>query len=316
MKTRTELVLEALGIEARKVGKQRWSKCPNPLHNDRHPSWRIRDEPGHPKDGYHACPPCGFAGGIIGLIAHIKDCEYGEAHTLLEAIEAGISIVRKQVPASVDVVVRKHGFALPAGVVQAPLALWPRMAREYALKRGITAEQVDRWGIGYADEGRLANRVVLITHDAMQIARNYTARTYVDHVKRYFEPEHWEKADRNVMFGSSRWSQIGFDCAVVTEGGFKALAIERVCPDVALAATSGSAIMPGYPIALSRFKHVIVSTDADDTGDRIADELMFMLRRQKVRTTRMRLRDGTDHDEVDREELAELLRWARAGEVA
>jgi 5S rRNA maturation endonuclease (ribonuclease M5) len=102
----------------------------------------------------------------------------------------------------------------------------------------------------------------------------------------------------------------------VTEGGFKALAIERADPTVALAATSGSAIMPGYPIALHRFKHVIVSTDADDTGDRIADELMFMLRRQRVAHTRMRLRDKTDHDEIEIDELRELLRWARAGRVA
>ncbi len=326
-KTRTEMVLEALGIENRRVGKQRWSKCPNPAHVDRHPSWRIRDEPGHPKDGYHACPPCGFAGGILGLIVHVKSVglkepiTYKEAHEILDAIEKGLGIEHKPVPASVVTTIRKKGFMLPAGVSLAPFANWPRMAAEYALDptplgRGLTVEQIFRWGIGFADEGRLAHRLVLVTRNAKGVAVNYTARTYVDHVKRYFEPEHWEKADRNVMFGEQHWQSTRFDCAVVTEGGFKALAVERACPDVALAATSGSAIMPGYPIALSRFKHVIVSTDADDTGDRIADELMFMLRRQRQACTRMRLRDKTEHDTIPVEELQEHLRWARAGRVA
>lgn len=321
-KTRVELVLEALGIEAVQRGKQLWAKCPNVAHNDRHPSWRIRNEPGSPKDGYHACPPCGFEGGLVGLIAYTKGCDFRDARGLLERIEKGIAVEKKSVPSSVSVIVKRPGFILPPGTrfaPECPLSAWPRMAREYALgpKRRITPEQIDKWRIGFADEGRLAHRIVLVTRDAKGIARNYTARTYVNHPKRYFEPEHWEKADRNFMFGEERWNQSNrFDCVVVTEGAFKSLAVERAAPDVALATTSGSAVMPGYPIKLSRFAHVIVSTDANHTGDLIADELMFMLKRQRVPCTRMRLREGTEHDEIEIEELREILRWARSKHVA
>ncbi len=325
-KTRVQLVLDALGIEYRSRGVQHWAPCLNPDHQDRNPSWRIRDEPGTPKDGYHICPPCGFSGGLISLIMHVQQIPFGEAKALLEKIEAGVAVIPRSAPESVTVVPRAKGFRLPAGVTVAPVGMWPQMAATYALNtfkdkpkgRSLTPEQIYRWGIGYADEGQLSGRVVLITRNEKGVAMNYTARTYVDHPKRYFEPEHWEKADRGVMFGEQHWqsNRSDYRAVVVTEGGFKALAVERAAPDLALAATSGSAIMPGYPIKLSRFKHVIVSTDADDTGDKIADELMFMLRRQRVRTTRMRLRDGTDHDEIEVGELQELLAWALAGEVA
>lgn len=317
-KTRVQMTLEALGIEARRKGVQWWAKCPNPNHVDRDPSWRIRDEPGTKRDGFHACPPCGFTGGLISLITHMRGCTPHEAGKLLTDIENGLGIARKDPPASVEIVTKRSKFELPAEVRVAPIGMWPRMAAEYALGRGITPEQVHKWGIGYADEGRLRHRVVLVTRDEHGVPWNYTARTYVDHVKRYFEPEHWEKADRNVMFGEQDWHSKRFDCpaAVVVEGGFKALAIERAMPELALAATAGSAIMPRYPLKLMQFPHVIVATDADDTGDRIGDELMFLLRRQRVRATRMRLRDGTEPDTIPLEELQEHLRWAMAGRVA
>lgn len=324
MPTRTEQVLAALGIEGRRRGTQIFAKCPNKAHDDRNPSWRIRDEPGSKRDGYHACPPCGFEGGIIGLIAYVRGVTFKEAGKLLHDIEEGLGLQLVEPPARIEFVTRRRGFNLPVGIVVEPVDKWPRMAREYALSpprelttvppygRGLTREQVERWRIGYADEGRLAHRLVLVTRDENGIAWNYTGRTYADHPKRYFEPEHWERADRNVMFGEERWSKTGFDCVVVTEGGFKALAVERVDSDVALAATSGSAIMPGYPLKLCRFDHVIVSTDADDAGDRIADELMFMLKKQRQRCTRMRLRDKTEHDTIPKEELRELLEQAKA----
>lgn len=314
-KTRVQLVLEALDIDARKRGVQWWAKCPNPAHDDKNPSWRIRDEAGAEKDGYHACPPCGFSGGLLGLIVAVKGISFKDAKKLLVDIEKGVAIVPKTPPSKVDVFIRRREFMLPAGVTIAPLGSWPRMAAEYALKRGLTAQQIYHWGMGYADEGRLAHRIVLVTRNEQGIAKNYTARTYVDHPKRYFEPEHWEKADRNVMFGEEKWHSKRVDCpaAIVTEGGFKALAVERVMPELALAATAGSAVMPGYAAKLTRFPHIIVSTDADDTGDRIADELIFVLRRQRKKVTRLRLRDKTEHDDIEPEELKELLRWALAG---
>jgi len=307
------MTLEALGIDARRKAAQWWAACPNPDHKDRNPSWRIRDEPGKKRDGYHACPPCGFEGGLISLIVHMRKCATHEAGALLTDIENGLGIARKDPPESVSIISRPTGFQLRAGIVVAPLDKWSPMAREYALSRGITAEQVDRWGIGYADEGHLSHRLVLITRNSKGVAWNYTARTYTRHVKRYFEPEHWERADRNVMFGEQHWHKDRSECVVVTEGGFKALAVERAMPELALGATAGSAIMPGYPIKLVQFSRILVATDADDTGDRIADELLFMLRRQRARAERWRLPDGVQHDDVPVNELREQLQWALAG---
>lgn len=314
MKTRVQLVLEALGIEAIHRGKQWWAKCPNLAHDDRHPSWRIRDEAGSARDGYHACPPCGFEGGLIGLIGHVQKVSWREARELLKKIEEGVPIVWKPPPISTEIVTKRKGFELRAGVTVAPFADWPPMARAYALGRGITEAQVDKWGIGYADVGQLANRLVIVTRDGKGRVRNYTARTYVDHPKRYFEPEHWEKADRNVMFGEQHWPQCDRShwSAVVVEGAFKGLAVDRAIQGVALAATAGSALMPGYLPKLVQFGEVIVSTDADETGDRIAEDLIFLLRKHNVRHRRARPRDGIDHDEMAPEDLRAMLDVTRA----
>jgi 5S rRNA maturation endonuclease (ribonuclease M5) len=56
-------LLERLGIEAKRRGREWVAKCPNPAHEDHSPSWRIRDEPGATKHGYHKC----FAGETVVL---------------------------------------------------------------------------------------------------------------------------------------------------------------------------------------------------------------------------------------------------------
>ncbi len=309
-KSRVQLVLEALGIDAQLRGRQWWAICPNPDHEDRHPSWRIRDEPGSPRDGYHACPPCGFTGGVITLIKNVMNISGFEARKVLAKIEEGAPVVIKPAPSEVTVVTKPRGFRLRAGTKILPLSLWPPSARRYAESRGITEEQVDKWGIGYCDEGPLEHRIVIVTRDMHGVPRNYTARTYVDHPRRYFEPEPWEKADRNAMFGEQLWPQSRrLDCtAIVVEGAFKGLAVDRACPELAIAATAGSALMPGYLPKLVQFGRVLVSTDANETGDRIADELLWLLKKHRRPAQRFRLDDDVEHDHLSTPELRRIIR--------
>lgn len=316
-KSRVELILAALSIEARRVGRQWIALCPNPDHDDKHPSWRIRDEPGSERDAYHACWACGFQGGPVGLVMLLKDVSARVAKQFLIDIEAGVAKVHEPPPALVETYVRTKGFRLPVGVHEGiPFEKWPSQARRYLEARHLTRAQIIRWGIAFADEGRLEHRVVLISRTTKGKPLNYTARTYVDHEKRYYEPEAHERADRNAMFGEEHWlsyqHSYRYECrtVIVIEGAFNGLAVERALPDVPFAATAGTAIMPGYAIKLTQFDHAILATDPDAAGDKLASELSYILRRQRMKVTRARLPDGIDADAAPPEQLREVLERA------
>ena len=64
-------LLELLGVEAKKRGRAHVAKCPNPKHDDHHPSWKIIDSPGDENHGSHHCQSCKFGGGPWELAAAV-----------------------------------------------------------------------------------------------------------------------------------------------------------------------------------------------------------------------------------------------------
>ena len=301
-----EEILKRLGIEAKRTGKKWQARCPNPEHADKTPSWFIRDDPGSDVHGYHKCATCGFAGGIVRLVSTVQQVSATEARGWVRG-----EVIAKPVPKSVDVQVSRvpirRPFELPAEVQFGPLEDWPKRAREYALKR-MTEQQIVRWRIGYADEGRLRGRLVIPYCDAREVPRGYTARTYEDHPIRYKEPADAEGADRSIMFGEARWPKHDEGgTVVVCEGAFNALAVERAVENVYVAATAGSALRPAHAVKLSQFAHVVILTDPDRAGDKMAGQLQDALGRH-CNVTRVRLAEGTDPDSISRDELTEKLR--------
>jgi DNA primase len=304
--TRVERVLARLGIEAKRQGKEWIALCPSKGHADKHPSWRIRDEEGGEKDGYHQCFPCGFGGGLVELVKELLGLKSREAKEWL----AGDAIAPTP-PSSVELRSIPLGFRLPPGVEIAPLDKWPTPARRYAQSRHITSAQVERWGLGYALEGRLQGRLVVPVRDRRGIAQGYTARAFQGQQRRYLEPEAWEGADQGVLFGEQHWAgcHLATGPLFVVEGAFNALAVERALtqsgPNVV--ATRGSQLSAAAALKFTGFQTVIVVTDPDPAGDKLADEIAFVLARQGGRCERARLPEGTDADEVEPAELREVL---------
>ncbi|MBP5771006.1 MAG: toprim domain-containing protein [Bacteroidaceae bacterium] len=68
------LVCRDLGIEVGTRGKWRECRCPNPQHDDRHPSCRINIQ----TNRYH-CFSCGAHGNNIDLVRMVRGCSYLEA---------------------------------------------------------------------------------------------------------------------------------------------------------------------------------------------------------------------------------------------
>jgi DNA primase len=296
-------LLARLGIVATRQGREWVAICPNPGHKDRAPSWRIRDEVGSPRHGAHHCWPCGLGGGPPGLVVAMRGCSYRDAYAWLGDDAAPAIEIPDRIETHV-VNVHHRGFAFSLGVDFGALDEWPTPPRRYALSRGIEAWQVERWGIGYAIEGRLSGRLVIAYRDADGIARGYTARDYVGQDKRYLEPSSFENPDRNIMFGEQRWSQ-SRDVVYVTEGAINALAVERAMPGVSLAAIAGSELRTIQAAKLSSFDRVRILTDPDAAGDKAASYLGALGRHCQV--DRVRLPVGEDAASLSEEALRALL---------
>jgi hypothetical protein len=291
-----ERVLQRLGIEAKRSGKEWVALCPNPEHKDRSPSWRIRDEPGATKHGYHHCWPCGLKGTAIDLVQFLLKIE--ERKDAKAWIEREASVEQKEV-VGVEVKVKppRLGFHLPPEVVVAPLDEWPETVRRYLPLRGIEDWQVDRWGLGYAVEGRLRGRIVVISRDALGRPQRYTARSFADAEKRYLEPNPEEGANQNAMFGEQHWPAIGGseprDTLFVVEGAVNGLALEAELPGIYVGATAGSSMRPMYGTKLATWKRLCVMTDPDAAGDKLAREIADTGGRHAV-VERLRLEEGFD----------------------
>lgn len=299
-------ILERLGIAAKRNGKEWCALCPSPDHDDKSPSWNIRDEPGSKKHGLFRCWPCGFSGDVYSLVMKLKGVGFKEAKEWVGSSD----VDDKPVPVTAVVTSSARvGFQVPSEVRFGPLAKWVTPAREYVSERRITGEQVEKWGIGYATGGRLAGRIVVPYRDAGGRPRGYTARTFVGDRKRYLEPDLRERADRSTMFGEQHWPKPadGWEEVFVTEGALNALAIERVVLGAYVAALAGSQPHPAHVAKIARFKNVFIVTDPDPAGDKAGAILEGVLRAHVGYVARVGLPRGKDAADIPAEDLKGLL---------
>lgn len=329
--SKSELVLEKLGVATRRQGGRVWAeRCPLPTHgghNEAH-AWQnffARVDRGV-WSGFH-CFSCKGGGNLVELAMLLRGVDFAEALAWVRDVadaepEEPFLRVRSELA-------RLPGaITLPEGVEKqgAPLETWNSVAREYVLGRGITDEQVRRWRIGYALVGRLEGRVFLPIYDRLGRLANYAARSFVDHEKRYLAAGSWESPDKNALFGEHRWAPVERgrpslrDVVVVFEGALNGLALERAVSragevlgdrtiDYAgmsgLDESEGGAIDVRTLMKLATFPRVVVATDPDGAGDRAAAGLERALRRQS-RVARLELPPGWDAADVWRSDPATL----------
>lgn len=304
--------LERLGITetTRQARGELWAPCPFPDHRETRPSFQVRDEPGTPKHGFYSCHGCKRAGGIVGLVAALFNCEMSEARRWL--LDEGLR--REDVrPFSTIISTSLYGrtpFRLPPEVRLEPFESWTSPARRYLEGRGIDALQADGWGLGYAVSGKLAHRIVIPKRDHTGKPRSYTARTFIssEH-RRYLEPSKEDGADSGVVFGEQFWPSVDKrHRVVVCEGAFDALAVERVLRDSDIvshvAALSGSQIAPVQIAKLATFGLIVVLTDSDKAGDKAALQLVTNLGRCEY--IRVRLPEGFDANALERNDPWQL----------
>jgi DNA primase len=299
-------LLARLGIDARRKGRDLWARCPHRAHEDRSPSWHMRDSPGH-KHGAHHCFSCAFGGSPNDLVAHVLGLSWREAEAWLT--EQPGAVDRRPLPRESEVrLILPARFRLPAGVEVAPLESWPSFARRYIEARGIPDWQVARWGVGYAVGGTLGGRVVFVKRRHTGEVGGYSARTFSDAAKRYDEPSAWARAVPGLLFGEEHWPERSIrarEAVLVAEGCINALACERIATDPFpfVAAMSGSELHPIAAEKLTAWGVVVVVSDPDAAGDKLERQIREACAPSSARVIRARLRDGTDAASIETSEL-------------
>jgi len=306
-------LLDALGIKVKKRGRNNlWSSCPYPGHRDSDPSWSIRLGPGGAAGSNH-CHGCKRGGGPLDLIAAVRN--FASIRQAFEwAREHSLTTEGAVAPQDLKLTIRgaiSGSFELPPEVLVRPLDQWVTPARRYAEKRGITADEVERWGIGYAVDGRLGGRIVFPISDELGRVVSYDSRPFTGESPRYMGPAEREQASPGAIWGERYWpaqSERSGATLVICEGILNALACVRARAQY-VAALSGSSYDPWVVMKLIGFGSLVIATDLDLAGEAIAGELRSAFVRHRS-TRRVEFPAGDDPADIwvrDPGELRGLL---------
>ena len=312
-------VLNQLGISHRRSGRELLARCP--FHAERTPSWSIRADGG----GRHglwrckgACEAPDDRGSVLTLIARVVGLRREDGSPDLSAARLWLSGGKDGPgelplpPASVALEVNEgppRGYRLPAGVLCLPASEWSQLPLRYLVEdRGVSAGQVDWWGLGYAFTGKLAGRIVLPARDASGTPRSHSARTFVGDRLKWRSADRHDAPDPDALFGEQHWPASGRESVVLVEAALDALAAEGATDGrVPVAAVHGSEPTDGQLAKLGTFREVLVASDPDEAGEKVHQAVRASLSRW-TRVRRVRLPEGLDCSALWRRDPGALRR--------
>lgn len=272
MKVDIHRLLRTLGIKVDKpMHGNLWALCPYPGHKESHPSWSI-DE----KTGQNYCFGCESGGSALDLIIAVVDLS-GYSAAFRWITEHNLDLEGTS-PLAVSLVCRKQclkSLQIPNGLKSGKLSDWVTPPRRYVTKRGITDEQIRKWSIHYGVGGDLNGRIFIPIFDNNGILLSYNSRSYIDQEPRYLKPS--SGGLPGAVFGEKYWDYSDPNRELVLcEGEFNGLACERAGVRY-IGALSGSSIDKEQILKLGHFKSIIVASDLDVAGNKLAIQLKMIL---------------------------------------
>jgi DNA primase len=162
--------------------------------------------------------------------------------------------------------------------------------------------------MGYAVWGRLTNRVVVPVRDVAGRLLSYSARAIDDAMVPRYDAGRADRgaSPRRALWGEEFWGEVQ-DCVTVAEGVFSGIRLAQAGAPNATALL-GSYLTEEKARVLSRFRQVLIATDPDPAGERVAEWISLLGRRADVVAVPL----DASPDDVEVSELAERVAHARS----
>lgn len=299
-------ILERYGIVLERRGAELVGRCP--FHEDHKPSFRVNVE----KKVFH-CFGCHAKGGAIEFVAKKDGISIKEAAEKLGEwfnIPQTEKSVPKRGKAAKDATpaTNEEPKSTPAKPEELkPLAFSLALDSEHAYlkERGLSAETIAAFGLGFCSRGILKGRIAIPIHDAKGQLVGYAGRWPGDPPEgeeRYRLPSGFPKSQ--VLFNLHRVKDD--EHLVVVEGFFSVFRLHALgIAAVALMGSTASAAQIAL-LEASAAKRLTLLMDGDAAGHAAAASLLPQLaRRFFVRVAE--LADGAQPDTVGDDELRRIL---------
>jgi DNA primase len=303
-------------VRLKKSGQNFTGLCP--FHGEKTPSFAV-----HPVKQIFHCFGCGKGGDVFSFVMEMEKCQFPEAVRIV-AEKCGIAIPRPKERSPEErkenqqraALVELHREAQTFFVKQLETTAEGKAARAYLEDRGLNAEAIARFGIGYAPSGgdmllrylkqKYAEKLLvesgLISRDqsgrlfdrfrrriTFAIANEsgkvvaFGCRALGDDLPKYLNsPESPIYSKSNVLYYMDRAKDAirRQDFAVLVEGYMDAIAVARAGINNVVASCGTSLAEPQIKL-LGRFtKRVIVNYDPDAAGQAATERSISLLLEQ------------------------------------
>ncbi len=305
-------------IRLKKSGQNFTGLCP--FHGEKSPSFAV-----HPIKQIFHCFGCGKGGDVFSFVMEMEKCQFPEAVRLV-AEKCGIAIPKPKASSPEErkenqqraALVEIHREAQAFFVKQLDTTPEGRVAKAYLEDRGMDAEAIARFGIGYAPSGgdallrvlkpRYAEKLLvesgLVSRDQNNAGRMFDrfrrritfpianesgkivafgCRALGDDLPKYLNsPETPIYSKSNVLYHMDKAKEPirRQDFAVLVEGYMDAIAVARAGIGNVVASCGTSLAEPQIKL-LGRFtKRIIVNYDPDTAGQTATERSLTLLLEQ------------------------------------
>ena len=304
-----EAVLSRCGVELRKSGESLRGACPLPCgESGGKGCFSVSPQKQLYKCHHKGCGWTKTGGDVLDLVKGMEGVSLREAGLKLSEWFGGTNGVGECQSCTTAQTVEP-------GVINPPLgfelkAVDRQAALEYARSRGLSEETADRFGLAVSEGGRFKDRLVIPLHDQEGTLVAYAGRVLDGGEPKYlFPPSERGFHKSYLLFNLHRvLAENGggrnvvlvegfFDCMVVNQAGFPALAL------------MGSSLSEQQTELLaSHFRHVVVVLDGDEAGRKGTEECLVKLGR-RVYVRAVELPEGQAPDGMPPAEIRKALRY-------
>jgi len=288
---RFESVLNRYGVKLKSTkGVELLGYCP--FHDDKNPSLQVNTQ-----KGLFYCHGCGAKGNVLDFVSQKEGVGIREAALLLSEWFANSSGEEK-----------RRAPEIPEETNR-PLTFTLKLEKDhsYLKERGMDAQVVNFFGLGYCERGLMKNRIAIPIHDEewklVAYAGRWAGNQLPEGESKYMLPRGFKKS--RVLFNLHRVT--GAKILVIVEGYWSVFRLYQLgIPAVAL---MGRTLLKAQEALLMANKgsHLILMLDGDEPGREAQAELLPRLARHffiKV----VELPEGDQPDTTNEKLLLELLK--------